>query len=228
MIKIEENSLYLLYRRGKNEHIKSLYENGEIYINTIDFIRKCDDNLERSDLDDGIMIRDYIGKVKIKFCNIGQDIEKYDQNINGENCIRTFDSVQKGNIYCLSGIYTKHITGKRENLEFNTLSFGESLIVIHNPQEFINRLIKGLKDNGFENIQYKQIEYYPNNYSGSIGFFKKNEIFSPQNEFRFFIPNEKNELIKILIGSIKDISSVENNSLIKVIFTDKKEQLIKI
>lgn len=227
-MEIKDNTLYFLYRRGKENHIKALYENGEILINTVDFIRECDDNQERSDSEDGLKGRKYLGDVKIKLCDVGLNIEKHGMNFNGHDCVLNYDNEKKGNIYCLSGIYTKHITGKRENLEFNTKSFGDSLILIHNPKEFINRIILKLKQKGFSNVQYGPIKYYQNNYSGPIDFFRKNEKFSSQNEFRFFIPNENNESIKISIGSIKDIASIENNTQIKVTFTDKKEQLIKI
>jgi hypothetical protein len=51
---IKENTLYFLYRRGEPKHIQALYENGDLYINTIDSIRKCDQNEDRSDAYDGI------------------------------------------------------------------------------------------------------------------------------------------------------------------------------
>lgn len=53
----------------------------------------------------------------------------------------------------------------------------------------------------------------------------KNEKFKSQKEFRIFIPNDKNEPLKISIGSIKDIASIETGVL-KLTYTDKKEQLI--
>jgi len=227
-MKIKENSLYLLYRRSKSKYIKSLYEKGEIYINTIDYIRKCDDNENRSDPDDSIHKRTFLGDTKIRVCDCGLDIDKHGVTFDTKGAVLNFDSSQKGNIYCLSGIYTKHITGNRQNLEFDTRSFGESLILIHNPKEFIKRIIKGLNDAGFENVLYKAVEYYPNNYSGYVGFFKKHEKFSYQNEFRIFVPNKKDKPIKITIGSLKDIAIIKNNRLIKVTYSDKKEQQIKI
>ena len=53
----ENDQLYLLLRRGKEEHIKNLFENGELRINTISDIRNCGKNFERSDSDDCLMQR---------------------------------------------------------------------------------------------------------------------------------------------------------------------------
>ncbi|PZX49319.1 hypothetical protein LV84_04262 [Algoriphagus ratkowskyi] len=227
-MKNTDNTLYLLYRRGDSEHIKSLYEKGEVYINTVENIRKYDDNKERSDPDDGIKKRIFLGDTEITFCEDGEDIEKFGTTVDCKDTVIKFDSKEKGNIYCFSGIFTKHITGKSENIKIDTKSFGESLIVIHNPKEFVNRIIKGLKNNGYDNIKYKPIEYYHHEYSGQLGVFKKHEIFKPQNEFRVFVPNEKNKIIKIYIGTIKDISSIEKNNQITITYNDKKKQTIEI
>lgn len=227
-MKIEENTLYFLYRRDKPERIKALYEKGEIFINTIDLIRECDNNEERSDLHDGISKREFFGDGKIKMCDYGLDINEHGITLDANNFVMITDFVEKGNIYCLSGIYTKHLIGERNNLEFDTKSFGEALILIHNPRKFIERVLKALKNNGFENVQYKPVVYYSNDYSGPVGFFRKHEKFCSHNEFRFFIPNKLNEPIKISIGSLKDIASIENNGFLRLTYTDNKEQLIKI
>lgn len=229
IIKIEENTLYFLYRRGKPEHIRALYEKkGELYINTIDFIRECDQNEDRSDVDDGISIREFFGEVKVEMCEVGQDIDKYRISLNGINCRMSVDSGEKGNIYCLSGIYNEHLDGQRNDIEFNTKAFGESLILIYNTRKFIDRVLEALKVNGYENVQYNRVTYYSNDYSGRIGFFKKHERFKHQNEFRFFIPNKRNEPIKISIGSLEDIVAIEKNSILRLTYTDNKEQVIKI
>ncbi len=228
IIEIEENTLFFLYRRGKPEHIRALYERGELYINTIDFIRECDQNEDRSDIHDGISVRNFLGEVEVKMCEAGKDINKYGTSLNGSNCVMITDSDEKGNIYCLSGIYSEHLMGERNNIDFNTKAFGESLILIHNPRQFIDRVLETLKVKGFENVQYKPVTYYSNDYSGRIGFFRKHEKFKYQNEFRFFIPNQRNERIEISIGSLKDIAVIENNGMLKLTYTDNKQQIIKI
>ena len=60
---VEENSLYFLYRRGEPEHLLALFEKGEVFINTIDYIRECDRNEDRADPHDGIDRRHFVGDV---------------------------------------------------------------------------------------------------------------------------------------------------------------------
>lgn len=225
---IKDNTLYLLFRRGKPRHIKALYEKGEIYFNTIDFIRKCDQNADRSDPNDGISKRLFLGDVKVKMCDVGKDINKEGVTFDANDCVMIEDSEQKGNIYCLSGIFSEHLMGNRNDIQFDTKSFGESLILIYKPQDFINRIMSSLKEKGYENITIRRVSYYPNGYTGSIGMFRKHENFNAQNELRIFVPNGKNVPIKINIGPLSDIAYIENNTFLNLTYTDGKEQFIRL
>ena len=69
--------------------------------------------------------------------------------------------------------------------------------------------------------------YYSNDFSGEVGFFRKHEKFKPQSEYRIYISNSINEPIKIKIGSLEDIASL-NTGFLKLTYTDKKEQLITL
>lgn len=199
-----------------------MFEEGEIYINTVDYIRNCDNNEERSDPNDSIKKRQFLGDVKVKFCDVGLDINKFGISLNGKDCVLNFDSTNKGNIYCFSGIYTKDLMDKTEVTEFKTKSFGESLIVISNPRKFIQRFKKALLEAGYNEMSYSPVKYYPKDYSGDIGPFKKHQDFSPQNEFRFYIPNTNNKPIKIKIGSIKDIAIMKESCFLRFEFTDHR------
>jgi len=210
------------------KELKMLYERGEIYLNTIDFIRKCDQNVERTDPHDGISKRLFFGDVKVKMCDVGKDINKEGVTFDANECVMIEDSEQKGNIYCLSGIFSEHLMGDRNDIQFDTKSFGDSIILIYKPKDFIDRIMLRLKESGYENITFRRVSYYPNGYSGSIGMFRKHEKFNAQNELRIFVPNEKNEPIKIYIGSLSDIAYIENNTFLKLTYTDGKEQSIKI
>jgi len=222
---IEDNKLFFLFRRGKQEHIKALFEDGEIYINTVDYIRYCDNNPERSDEDDGILHRDYYGDGKITLCDVGKDFDKDGMTMDAFNFVLKTDHKEKGNIYCLTGIYSEHLTGDRNDITFDTKSLGESTIFIQNPKKFLERLFSALEENGYKGSKRNKVVYYKNDYSGNVGFFLKHERFKPQSEYRIHVPNIKDEPIKLKIGSLKDIA-VFNPGSIKLIYTDGKEQLI--
>lgn len=225
---IKDNEVFLLYRRGRPEHIKALYEKGELYINTIDFIRKCDGNWERSDPEDSILERNYLGEGTVRFCDVGKDIDEDGVSMPAINMVIRTDHAHKGNIYCLSGVYSEHITGDRKDTDFCTNTFGEALIVITNPREFINRVKNALLKDGYCNAEFNKVNYYPDNYSGTVGFFKKHERFRHQNEYRIYIQNTNNEPIKIQIGSMHDIARIQNNNYLQFTFTDGKQQVIKL
>ncbi|WP_320051597.1 hypothetical protein [uncultured Acetobacteroides sp.] len=227
IIPIEDNRLYFLFKRGEHDHIKALFEEGEVYINSIDHIRKCDNNKERSDEEDGIFYRNFIGQATVTMCDVGKDFDNDGVNMNTPDLVFNYDHTEKGNIYCLTGIYSEHLSGDRDNITFNTKSFGETTILIHSPQNFLDRLFDALKENGYSNFKPRKVSYYENNYSGNVGFFRKHERFKPQSEFRIFIPNAKNEPIKLKIGSLKDIASF-NTGFIKLNYTDGKEQIISL
>ena len=224
-ITIKENTVYFLFKRGKKEHINALLENGELYINSIDFIRECDDNQERSDEDDGIKTRNYLGDGKVIICDIGKDLNE--DGIEFEASDMTFkeDYPQKGNIFSLTGIYSEHFLGERNDIRFDTKSFGETLIFIHNPKKFLDRVFEALRKEGYSNFVANRVLYYASDYSGEVGFFKKHERFKPQSEFRIFVPNPFDRPIKLNLGSLEDIANTRTGFL-KIKYTDGKEQRI--
>ena len=223
---IEKDNVYFLFRRGKKEHIETLYEKGEIYINSIDFIRDCDNNFERSDNEDGIEYRKYFGEAMVSFCDVGKDMDKEGVSFKAQGTVLNKDHDEKGNIYCLTGIYSEDLMDDRKDIQYETQSFGESLILIHKPKIFIERISNKLKEKEYLNYKCNKVYYYNNDYSGKLDFFKKHEKFKKQKEFRIFIPNEKNEPIKLSIGSLKDIALL-NIPFIKITYEDDKEQIIK-
>ena len=191
-------------------------------MNTVDYIRNCDNNQDRTDPNDSILKREFLGNAKVKICDVGQDIEKFGIPLNAKDCVLNFEDIHKGNIYCLSGIYTKHLVDNNEITEFNTKSFGESLIVISNPRKFIERVKKALLEAGYSDIKYGPITYYPNDYSGYIGPFMKHQIFSQQNEYRFYVPNDKNNPIIINIGPLDDIAIMQESCFLRFELTDNR------
>lgn len=227
IIPIEEETLYFLFRRGTKEHIEALYEKGEIYINTIDFIRKCDDNEERADKDDSIKYRKYIDNAQIEMFDFGTDSQTTGLKMSAENLVLKEDNINTGNIYCFSKIYSEDLIGERNDIVFNTEKFGDYSIVIHSPTKFLEKIFKELDRLGYKNYKANKIIYYNNEYSGKVNFFKKHEKHKSQKEFRVFIPNNKNKPIKFNIGSLKDIASI-NTEVIKLTYTDSKEQMIHL
>lgn len=222
MIPINEKTTYILFRRGKPEHIASLFEKGEIYINTIDCIREYDENKERSDPNDSITVRKYIGEGEVRFGIPECEIDHSSVPLQATNICMYTDNGEKGNIYCLSGIFGSDLIKSKETHEFKTHTLGQSLIIITNPREFLNRVKEALSKSGFDNIKHGRVEYFSNEYSGNAGIFKKHDYFSYQNEYRIYVPNPANERIIVNIGSMEDIAEIRESCRIDCTFTDNR------
>jgi len=163
----------------------------------------------------------------VTVCDIGKDLDKDGLTFNASSMIMKNDHKHKGHIYCLTGIYSNHLTQNDDVVEIDTKSFGDSLIFIHRPKIFLDRINKALKENGFHNMQANEITYYENEYSGTLGFFRKHERFTGQSEYRIFVPNTTIDPIKLKIGSIKDIA-VLNPEYVKVLHSDGRKQLVMV
>ncbi len=222
------NEPHIFFRRGEKAHIENLLKKGEVYINTVDSLRNFDKNRERTDFNECIKAREFSGDVKIKTCNVGLDINLHGDYLEAKNFAFNTDTTIKGNLYCLSAIYTKDFLEDNNLKEFKTESFGESVIIIKDPIEFINRLKGALKSIGFNEVFFGAVDYFANDYSGEVGFFKKHEGFQSQNEFRFFIPNKKNDTIVLEIGSIEDIAFISEGCHLKFELTNGKTKEFSI
>lgn len=224
IIPIEDNKLYFLFRRGKKEHIESLYYNGEIFINTVESMKSFDDNPQRTDKDEGLINRQYHEESEIIITEIGGKITD-GLKLKATNFIFKQYTEEFGNIYCLTGIYTEDLIDLENDIILDTKSFGESSIFILNPREFINRIKSELQKQGFETIAYNKVKYYDNEFSGKITPFHKHIYFKSQKEYRIFVKNTENKPIKISIGSIEDISKLTSKDIV-LKYSDEREQKI--
>jgi hypothetical protein len=127
---------------------------------------------------------------------VNKDLDKDGLTIDSFNVVLKNDHKEKGNIYCLTGIYSEHLSGDRNDFTFETQLFGESTILVHNLKKFLSRLFAALKEHSYSKFKSHKVSYYNNDYSGNVGFFRKHERFKHQSEYRFFIPNSKDEPIK--------------------------------
>lgn len=222
-----ENQAYLFMKRSQPEFIQNLFKKGEIYINRISYFHNCDNNPERTDTEEGSEFRTYVGQAEVKICEVGLDINKYGHSFQSMDVRMNQFGTEFGNIYSMSALFQDKIDNDNPEFTIDIGSFGESLIIIHHPQVFLERLCRGLKLAGFSRASWRRVAYYPDTYSGQVGIFKKRDVYSHQNEFRIHIPNEKNEIIKLQIGSLEDIAIVIDGAAeIKVEVDSKEKRLI--
>lgn len=91
------------------------------------------------------------------------------------------------------------------------LSLGEHAVLIFNVADFINKVIEATRSEGYSSWKGLVDYFDPNTFHGSFGeiesFFKKRNIYSYQNEFRFVFDSSNPEGAKtVRIGPLGGIA----------------------
>lgn len=221
---------HLLFKRGKEEHIRSFLEKGEMYFNTMEYFRNVeqDDFAKkngRNDPHEGAFLRKYYDKVKIKMieCDVENAVPIF---LDGENFVEV-DLMNGGNIYSMSSLSQSQLDLK--TIDIDITSFGNFIIIITNPNEFKRRVERELKRQNL-NFHFGAVKYYSDDYTGELGGpFDKNEFFERQREFRIFIDSDGKDKILIEIGNIEDIACVFKGIYeMKLSLTDGDQLVFKI
>lgn len=212
---LDQNRIYALIRRSKSEHIESLYEKGEVYLNTLKSFRKDEDTEsgKRGDSHEGADHRDYIGEATIFVCDVGQDIETHGKLLGAAQNTVQLSLGYSGHVYCLTALSDKLISENPDGYKFQMEDFGDKGILIHQPGIFIKRLTEKLLETGYEKIVSNLVKYYPNDYTGQLNPFQKREIFARQKEYRVYVPNKGDKPFKVNLGSLEDIAMIFDKSI---------------
>lgn len=222
--------VHLLLRRGEEKYIRSFLEKGEMCFNTMEYFRNVEKEEfakknGRKDPHEGAFSRKHYSKVKIEMieCDVENAVPIF---LDGENFV-VVDLMNGGNIFSMSSIFQSQLDLKTIDIDIAT--FGDSIIIITNPNEFLKRVESELKRQNL-NYHFGAVKYYPDDYTGELGGpFDKNEFFEKQREFRIFIDSDAKDKILIEIGNIEDIACVFKGSYkITLGLTDGDQLVFKI
>jgi len=227
---MEENKKHfsLFIKFGEEIHIKKLYEEGELYLNTIEYFTKKEGNKEIGD--DWEDVR-YNGQVK------NFKLEDKDRTILTAPSANFQKHVPElGNLYCLWCLDDEYVLNHL-NKNDNTLTFSTSehkgfvnngklcYVVIKNLKEFIKRVENELNR---MNLKFKMgpVTYFDEKtYSGPVNHFMKRKQYEKQQEFRILVHNTENAALIIHIGSILDIANYFDKEMeFKQTFEIKEER----
>lgn len=203
--------IYMKY--GAEEHMKSFLNEGVVFMNSISFFHKKKEDVLRHDKNEGVLS---IHRIKNMYTKESKNEKtapiKY---INGVIKVKS-KNIDYINIFCM---YTVDIEGVN-SLPLSKIvdkrifqGFGDYLVIILNPDEFIRRIklaseilnIKVISDI----VKYKDFDTY----EGDVGLFLKDKKYSFQKEIRFVaLNNKKLEPLKLKIGPIDDIAILLKSS----------------
>lgn len=192
-------------RIGEPKYIMDLYENGTVYMNTLNFFRTIKDASLRGDPKEGaINLTDVRSEAIIKVSvNIrGTELDIHPTHIRYGNFL-------SGNLYCLYSISSNWHPDPRDfKFDPRNLEFGPLCLMIKQPGVFIERVETELKKSGYK-FEHGFVKYYdeqtqPRNMTP----FHKPKVFEYQREFRLYVDNENDEPLKINIGTMESYCEV--------------------
>lgn len=199
-------TVHYLLKFGEKSNIKSLYEEGEIYMNTVQTFAELDKKEVGDKFERTVEIKNF-GKGIMKLTSLGTGETHNFELITAQYKKDYLGNL--GNIYCTYTLSDKQLKRKLlHRVDKRMLSFGTDCLVITDVIKFF-KLVE-------DELQRLKIEYVHNlvNYrnfkknSHTVTYFCKSHHFSYQHEHRFVVKNKTGLPLVLKIGSLKEISSV--------------------
>ena len=177
----------------------------------------------QGDVGEGI-VRRVDPKVGDEFFN------RFDPEIRAvmKDCFYIEDNIyQYCKVFCMYGLTYMIPEQCYQKPDERLREFGDTAVVILNPNEFLNRILQGLNRQYEDNFNFRldEVHYYPPDYYGPLDEFCKSASFAWQNEMRMRVAllnpesyiideqgRKRKELmqnrdsITVNIGDIRDIS----------------------
>ena len=199
------HTIKMFLKFGQEEHIKDLYYNGTIFMNSIQYFRKIEDGELRGDRYEGVSkIKNYPpGQFEIP--SIG-----YKGNYLALQVRESYETVL-GNIYSLYCV-SSHGWDRPEDFKIDDKNkrFGSYCIVIKDNPRFLSLIENKLQELG---LKYRKgfVEYYDKDkIDRKISLFEKPLEFQYQKEFRFYVEREFTTPFKFSIGGLQDFAEIHS------------------
>lgn len=194
-----------------HEYLEHLLD-GNLYMNGPAFFRQCDkSDTVRSDEDEGLQSCIQFEKLEVEEDGAWLPISAISPALLRTNNSASF------NMFCMYGISLENDA----RLDARCLAFGDTFVVITDPDEFTRRV--GKAANKIQKAAVIRPVEYVNcaSYHGDMGPFRKFSGFHYQQEIRLVMYDVGNEPFILAIGDIRDIclhgrSDEFNKRLIRV------------
>lgn len=204
-----------LIKFGSYEHLCSLRDSGEIYMNTLPYFRSIEDNELRGDSNESVdeIQRGSDGYITIP--STGQRIQVTDFVLRIGP-----DNPENITLFCMYAMRPKYGTYPIDKRNFK---FGSHALIFFKSQELINRISIFIKKNSFL-AKAGLVEYLDVSHIGEVGSFKKLKPFGYQSEWRLVCNNTTGKEQRLTIGSLKDICTLvkADNVNNEIMFTPYK------
>lgn len=198
-----ETTILAFLKFGNEAHIRDLYQNGTIFMNSIQYFKDFEDSNLRGDKYESVNeIRNYPSGSFV--------IPSISHTVNYQSIHINLSSISTvGNVYSLYCISSR-ISGKIPKFKIHSkmAHFGTHCLFVKNNPAFINLIIQALDKRNLK-FQHGFVEYfdpYRGNFKKSV--FQKPQEYSYQNEFRFYIERDNKEPYILQIGCLDSVAEV--------------------
>ncbi len=202
-----------LIKIGQKEQINQLFTQGHVYMNSLDYFRKC----EGMSHDQNEGARDVISGKNRKFVIFPQNGAP--APIEGVISLQATSMEDlKKNVYC-----THAVLENEPPLDLENFKRGQYALVIENFSKFLQTL-EEIKSKQNLNLSYQLVEYVDrNSYHGELGAFRKYKEYreyeyEKEKEFRILLKPGVGKPFSLYLGSLEDIAFiVEANEVPKIL-----------
>jgi hypothetical protein len=205
-----EDPVLALMKFGAAEHVSDLRVHGNLYMRTIASFRDLEADALRHDPHEGATRCWQPSEVSVQ-------MKQADEWVGIEGIagpiVYTDGSTGSGNMFCMFALRESHaeelFAGHSKQLvDVASLQFGDSALVLTDGDEFVRRVLAAAECEGLE-LHSGLVEYVnEDEYSGTLGPFRKFSRFAIQSEFRIVTRPEYRPVRMLTVGSLEDISVV--------------------
>lgn len=219
------DKICFLFKFGKLENLKKI-QKGNLYCKNLKWYQDQEKNTGDKAMGDKLEGRHKMTQCNLKFIN---------HEFDNVSVLLSFGNMEKMPVFCMTGITTKDLNFKE--IDENTLvadvkfsdmirkvydeSYWNSVLVIEDSTQFIERLTKVCKEKGIlmarKSVNYTNMDINGIDRMNSIAenvinvAFWKGNLYSYQHEYRFAFESEVvDDSFIINIGDISDISKIYN------------------
>lgn len=210
IISAVESDIEIIIKLGSHEHMKALFEDGVIYMNTLEFYRTLESDDERSDVNEGaVRVSNKTGGV-LHWKNLKTGTLEEIAKLTHSRIRELNSNIQNLNVFCLYYLKSKMpiesfgaIIPKRTKI-----GFGEYAVIVADAGEFLTRVKEAALNKGYRHfrslVKYEDLSKE----ELDVGPFVKDQAFSHQSELRIAVHTGENNgsAIKLEIGSLEDIA----------------------
>lgn len=184
-----------LIKIGREEHMIPLLKQGYVYMNSLSYFKELEDKGDgRADSGEGAHSVAQTGGMIIGGLSINQ------------KTTITITSPSENHGYVFSMVGVDEGEKLEDVLTEKMFEMGSIAIIIHDPEQFIQRCAAVLKANN-KTLEWGRVRYY-DKMEGSylLDPWLKTKDYEYQSEFRLFLPMKETKAKVLQIGSIEDIA----------------------